>query len=139
MKSLLITLSFLVMGSAVAGPSVSGGIAFYENYESCTNKKAKTSFRVAAVASPTLVFGTMVEGTVATTLNCKDGNNRRNATTGEEIVWDCNEQRAGEGQLHVIINRNDMGIKYATVYRKDILNRDAKLSTMACDQQVSNR
>ena len=139
MKTIL-ALSFLVIATAAhAGPSVSGGIAFQEDFESCVNKKLKTTLDVRAIVTPSNIVGVLVEGKNATTLNCVEGNNSRSPITGEEVVFKCDEQRAGEGQIQVYVTRNFAGLKYATTYRKDILQRPAKMYTMKCDQFVSNR
>lgn len=140
MKSLLITLSFLVMGSAVAGPSVSGGVTFYEQYEVCSNKKEKVGLVVAASLSPSRIMGNLSEGkNNQVALKCVEGKNAKSSVTGEETVWTCSELRAGEGQLQVHINRNNAGLKYGVVYRFDIIGRLSEMYKLKCDQQISNK
>ncbi len=138
MKTIL-ALTFLVQTAvAVAGPSVSGGIVYNETFESCANKKEQTTLRVSALLSPKNFIAHLTTGKNTTLLKCVEGDNRRSPITGEEIIWKCDEQRPGDGQLQVYVNRNDFGLKYATVYRADILRRPSKMFTMKCDQQTSN-
>ncbi|MGZ3788618.1 MAG: hypothetical protein ACXVLQ_08855, partial [Bacteriovorax sp.] len=90
MKSLLIALSCLIMGSAVAGPSVSGGVIYREDFEKCANKKEKVDLSITAIMAPHRFTGLLSEGkNQGTLLDCSLGNNNRSAITGEENVWTC--------------------------------------------------
>lgn len=141
MKAFLVSLSLVLsIGSAVAGPSTSGGIAYQETFERCINKKLGTDIAVIAVASPETVFGFLSEPTESYhTLKCVEGKNQRSPMTGEELVWICNEQRPGEGQILVHINRTNEGVKYGILYRKNIIQQYQEMSRLTCDQLVSNK
>lgn len=141
MKAFLLSLSFLSITSiAVAGPSVSGGIVYEEKFENCSNKKEKTQLSIEAIMNPNTFVGLISEGPKNDhTLKCLEGKNQKSKFTGEEIVWICSEQRAGEGQLQVHINRNDAGLKYGVVYRNNIIGQLQEMYKLKCDQQVSNK
>ncbi|MBC7712591.1 MAG: hypothetical protein H7177_04605 [Rhizobacter sp.] len=139
MKTIL-ALSFLVVSTVThAGPSVSGGIAYHEDFESCKNTKAKVSLTITADVTPKMITGRLTEGKVTSILKCTEGNNKKSKITGEELVFACNEERAGEGQLYVEVTRNVAGLKYASVFRKDIIQRNSLMNKLSCDQQVSNK
>lgn len=137
MKTILALTISMIATVTHAGPSISGGIIHNEQFEACANKKNKTTFTLASVLTPGNYLGTITEGEVSTILKCKAGNNSSNVQN-EEIIWSCNEHRAGEGQLLVEVVRAKDGVKFARVYRKDIIQRNVNLYNMKCDQQVSN-
>lgn len=138
MKTIFLALSVLAMSSAFAGPSVSGGIAYYKQFEVCKFNKEKAYFSIAAVLKPGNIVSSILEGENSTSLNCTETKGAISTQTGEEMIWKCEEQRAGEGQLRVHVLRANDGVKYAIVYRLDIINRLSPIYKMKCDQQVSN-
>jgi hypothetical protein len=138
MKTILALSLSMISTFAHAGPSISGGIIHNERFEACANKKEKVTFTVGSLMSPSNVLGTLTEDKESTILKCKSGINMTGSLSKEEIVWTCNENRPGEGQLLVTVYRSNQGLKYAQVSRKDILQRYVVMYNMNCDQQVSN-
>ncbi|MDO9180994.1 MAG: hypothetical protein Q7U04_01235 [Bacteriovorax sp.] len=135
MKSLLIALCCLILNTAVvlAGPSVTGGLGIEQNFEICENKNLDIHLRLASEITPENYFAFLSEGTEkSTTLKCFESN------TAQQ-VWHCEEQRAGDGQFQIQINRGTDGVKYGVVYRLDIFRKLFELYRLTCDQQVSNK
>lgn len=139
MKALLLSLSFaLSISAAVAGPSVSGGVAFEQEFERCISANKEVKISIKAVASPELIFGFLAEGDAYNTLKCHSGEAIR-TLNGEEVVWVCSEQRVGEGRIETYIFRTSAGVKYGVVYRYNILQKLQEMSRLACDQTISNK
>jgi hypothetical protein len=137
MKALLLSLGLVfTISSAVAGPSVSGGIVYEQKLEQCQNSDQEANFTLKAIMNPSTFYGFLSQGESYNTLKCIDGSAIRN--TGDPIIWICTEQRVGEGRIVIEIRMTSAGVKYANFYRYDILQRLQKLYEMTCDQQVSN-
>ncbi|GEM_PF-786142 len=134
--ALTLTLANFVVTSAHAGPSISGGVIFYKQHEVCKTKES--SLVIAEVLKPGNIVSTISEGPYTTSLKCTQTTGETSPKTGEEMLWNCEEHRAGEGQLRIHVLRANNGVKYAAVYRLDILNRLADIYSMICDQHVSN-
>lgn len=134
--ALALTLVNSMMNSAVAGPSVSGGVVYYKQHEVCKTKES--ALTISEVLRPGNIVSTISEGPYTTSLTCTKTTGMISPKTGEEMLWNCEEHRAGEGQLRIHVLRANNGVKYAAVYRLDILNRLADIYQMKCDQQVSN-
>ncbi len=124
----------LMASSAFAGPSVSGGVIFYKQIEVCKTKESY--FSIQEVLKPGNILSTFAEGPHSTSLKCIETTGMTSPKTGEEMLWKCDELRAGEGQLRVHVLRANNGVKYAQVYRLDILNRLSEMYKMKCDQQL---
>lgn len=139
MKTLMLLACSLALNVAFAGPTISGGIGYHQDLEKCINKQADVQLSIEANITPQIIGGYMHEGkTSSYALRCVEGKNTKSAITGEENVWTCFEDRIGEGQLQVHINRKNSGIKYGIVYRYDIIGRLSEMYKLKCDQQVSN-
>jgi hypothetical protein len=137
MKSLIALSAIVFSAATMAGPSVSGGIAYHQDFEKCENKKLNSGISIEANVLPSNISGFMWEGeTSSVQMKCVQTKNET-AKTGEELVWKCNEQRAGEGQLYVEISRKSNGVKYASIYRKNILNQNHFMYKMSCNQTIS--
>lgn len=134
MKITLFALALTLMNSAHAGPSVSGGVIYYKQLEVCKTKES--ALTIAEVLKPGNIISSISEGPYTTSLKCTQTTGMTSPKTGEEMLWNCEEHRAGEGQLRIHVLRANNGVKYAAVYRLDILNRLADIYSMMCDQQI---
>ncbi len=117
---------------AYAGPIFSGGGQFGEQVLVCQVKRGKfySSFTISKTAKPNEFIGQyqdikIVGDGIFAKLDCEQQPQQT------EILFSCNERRAGEGQFTTKIYRTPQGL-VASIGRKNLLNESNEIDRISC-------
>lgn len=119
-----LTLSFFTLTNA--------STIFNEKLANCQNNEVKVN--VQELMSPKNFVAFVTEGSNENIiLKCKTSKKPKFTKNHEEILFDCNETRSGEGLMNVQIVTNNDEEKLAIISRENILGNLQVLNIIKCD------